>query len=147
MPPQGGVRPDGYRLDPTTKRLVVDEERAGVVREIFDLYTHKRLGTRAIANLLNERGLRTRTDGPWSAHTIRWLLTNPAYRGTPAQRKALIEQLVHEIQIVGPSRIRPIYRIPRRNQDTEPGADDGTTVRTMGNLVGDTGIEPVTSSV
>jgi site-specific DNA recombinase len=68
-------------------------------------------------------------------------------RGTPAQRKALIEQLVHEIQIVGPSRIRPIYRIPRRNQDTEPGADDGTTVRTMGNLVGDTGIEPVTSSV
>jgi hypothetical protein len=45
-------------------------------------------------------------------------------RGTPAQRKALIEQLVHEIQIVGPSRIRPIYRIPRRNQDTEPGADD-----------------------
>ena len=91
----GGVRPDGYRLDPTTKRLVVDEERAGVVREIFDLYTHKRLDTRAIANLLNERGLRTRTDGPWSAHTIRRLLTNPAYRGTPAQRKALIEQLVH----------------------------------------------------
>lgn len=365
----GGVRPDGYQLDPATKRLVIDEERAGLVREIFDLYTSKRLGTRAIANRLNERGSRTRTGGPWSAHTIRWLLTNPAYigqvsfrdttvrnahepiidantftvaerllaargetrthravssseyhltgrircphchkgfigtaahgrtktyryytcwtrarygtatcaadrlnadaadtalfanmsafyrehrdliaaaateadtarhaatdrhraeltrvekeitrtgiaidryltafennaldptllqdrltalrakttqlqarrdelselldnapvmpsdaeldaladhideildHGTPAQRKALVEQLVEEIQIVGPGRIRPIYRIPRRASSAEPAAEDCTTVRTMGNLVGRTGIEPVTSRV
>ena len=68
-------------------------------------------------------------------------------RGTPAKRKALIEQLVEEIQIVGPRRIRPIYRIPGRAADTEPSADHGTTVRTMGNLVGDTGIEPVTPPV
>ncbi len=50
----GGVRPDGYRLDSDTKRLVVDEERAPVVRKIFALYTRQRLGTRAIATLLNE---------------------------------------------------------------------------------------------
>jgi site-specific DNA recombinase len=365
----GGVRPDGYRLDPTTKRLIIEEERAALVREIFDLYTHRRLGTRAIATLLNERGSRTRTGGPWSAHTIRWLLTNPAYlgqvtfrdtivqdahpaiiepsvfaaaerllqargearthrvassseyhltgrircphckkgfigtaahgrtktyryytcwsrarygtttcsadrinadaadtalfanlaafyrnqryliaaaaneadttrhaatdrhhaeltsvekeitrtdtamdryltafennildpallqerltairtktaqlqarrdeltalldhapampsdneldaladhidqildHGTPAQRKALIEQLVDEIQIVGPNRIRPIYRIPRREPTIEAAPNDGTTVRTMGSLVGDTGIEPVTPAV
>ena len=62
--------------------------------------------------------------------------------GTPAQRKALIKQLVEEIQIVGPSRIRPIYRIPRRSQEAEPAADDGTTVRTMGNLVGLPGAQP-----
>ncbi len=67
--------------------------------------------------------------------------------GSPAQRKALIEQLVHEIQIVGPSRIRPIYRIPRRSQHPEQGPDDQRAVRTMGNLVGDAGIEPATSSV
>ena len=67
--------------------------------------------------------------------------------GTPAQRKALIEQLVHEIQIVGPGRIRPIYRIPHHEPATESAPDDGTTVRTMGNLVGDTGIEPVTPAV
>jgi hypothetical protein len=47
--------------------------------------------------------------------------------GTFAQHKALIE----EIQIVG--------------DDTEPAAADDTTVRTMGNLVGATGIEPVES--
>ena len=62
--------------------------------------------------------------------------------GTPAQRKALIKQLVEEIQIVGPSRIRPIYRIPRRSQEAEPAADDGTTVRTMDNLVGLPGARP-----
>jgi hypothetical protein len=37
-------------------------------------------------------------------------------RGTLAQRKAVIEQLIEAIQIVGPSRIRPIYRIPRRDR-------------------------------
>lgn len=87
----GGVRPDGYHLDPATKRLVVDEERAPVVREIFDLYTSKRLGTRAIANLLNERRARTRTGGPWSAHTIRWLLTNPAYLGQVTFRDTTVQ--------------------------------------------------------
>jgi site-specific DNA recombinase len=365
----GGVRPDGYHLDPTTKRLVVDEERAVLVREIFDLYTRKRLGTAAIATELNRRGLGTRTGRPWSPHTIRWLLTNPAYlgqvtfrdtvvqhahpaiidqvtfataeqlltargearsqraasnsdyhltgrircphchkgfigtaahgrtktyryytcwtrarygpttcnadrinadaadqalfanladfyrhhrhliaeaaseadtarhaaadrhrseltavekeitrtataadryltafedntldpallqdrlialrartahlharrdeltdlldqtptmptnhdldaladhidriidHGTTAMRKALIEQLIEEIQILGPGQIRPIYRVPRLAKGTEPAAEDGTTVRPMGNLVGDTGIEPVTPAV
>ena len=59
----------------------------------------------------------------------------------------MIEQLVEEIHIIGAGRIRPIYCIPRHSGDTEPATDDGTTVRTMGNLVGDTGIEPVASSV
>ena len=58
-------------------------------------------------------------------------------------RAPLIEQPVEEIQIVEPSRIRPIYRIPRRKE----GVDDGTTVRAMGNLVVPTGFEPVASPV
>jgi hypothetical protein len=57
-------------------------------------------------------------------------------RGTPAPRTALVEQLVEEIQLVAPGRIRPIYRIPRRTENPEPTTDDCTTVRTMGNLVG-----------
>jgi site-specific DNA recombinase len=91
----GGPHPDGYRLNPETKRLAIDEERAPVVREIFTLYTRKRLATRAIANLLNERGSRTRTGGPWSAHTIRWLLTNPAYLGQVTFRDTTVQH-AHE---------------------------------------------------
>ena len=34
-------------------------------------------------------------------------IENVLERGTPAQRKALIEQLVHEIQIVGPAASDP----------------------------------------
>jgi site-specific DNA recombinase len=86
----GGVHPDGYHLDPDSKRLVVDQDRAVLVREIFDLYTHRRLGTRAIAVELNRRGLRTRTGRPWSAHTIRWLLTNPAYLGHVTFRDTVV---------------------------------------------------------
>ncbi len=36
---------------------------------------------------------------------------------------------------------------PLQARRDEPADEDGTTVRTMGNLVGDTGFEPVTSSV
>jgi hypothetical protein len=67
--------------------------------------------------------------------------------GTPAQRKALIEQLVDELHIVGPNRIQPIYRIPRPYESGEEAPSDEDAVRTMGNLVGDTGIEPAASSV
>jgi site-specific DNA recombinase len=94
----GGVHPDGYTLDRNTKRLIVDDDRASLIREIFDLYTRQRLGTQAIATELNRRGLQTRTGRPWSAHTLRWILTNPAYLGhvtfrdtpspTPTQRSS-----------------------------------------------------------
>jgi site-specific DNA recombinase len=82
------------------------------------------------------------------------------HSGSPAQRKALIEALVAEVKITGPDTIIPVFRIP------QPPATNGTTpanteavtalpaatapqgmVRTMVEPVGDTGIEPVTSSV
>jgi site-specific DNA recombinase len=52
-------------------------------------------------------------------------------RGTPAQRKALIEQLVEEIQIVGPNRIRPIHRVPPHSERAEPPPGDEDAVRTI----------------
>jgi len=36
---------------------------AAIVRKIFDTYVQDRLGTRAIARLLNDRGHRTATGG------------------------------------------------------------------------------------
>jgi hypothetical protein len=37
-------------------------------------------------------------------------------RGTPTQRKALVEQPIAEIQILGPGQLRPIYRIPHHKE-------------------------------
>lgn len=54
---------------------------AAVARLVFGLYTRDRLGGRAISHLLNERGHRTTTGGPWSAHQILRVLSNRIYLG------------------------------------------------------------------
>ena len=46
----------------------------------------ERLGTRAIAAELNQRGVRNRTGKPWSGYTIARILDNPAYVGDIAYR-------------------------------------------------------------
>jgi site-specific DNA recombinase len=77
----GGARPFGYRIDRDADRLVPDAVEAGTVKRIFELYTRDRRGTKAIANLLNEDGLRTRAGKPWSPHTVEILITNRIYLG------------------------------------------------------------------
>jgi site-specific DNA recombinase len=87
-------------------------------------------------------------------------ITDIIRTGNPAQRKALIEALVAEVKITGPHTIIPVFRIPQPpatnttiTKNTEAIATPPATtaskkmVRTMVEPVGDTGIEPVTSSV
>src|SRR5215470_14112901 len=54
---------------------------AELVPLTFDLYTNKRLGSRAIANWLNERGHRPRRGGLWSFRSVLTILRNRAYVG------------------------------------------------------------------
>ncbi len=54
----GGAHPFGDTSEPKTSFLVPDEH-APLVCVMFDLYGHKRLGARAIANWLNQQGHRT----------------------------------------------------------------------------------------
>jgi site-specific DNA recombinase len=77
----GSARPLGYHVDRASDNLVPDPAEAATVRTIFDLYTHDRLGTQAIATHLNNQGLRTRMGKPWSQHTIELILTNRTYLG------------------------------------------------------------------
>jgi DNA invertase Pin-like site-specific DNA recombinase len=70
--------PFGYKFK--NGRLVVVEEEALVVREIFDLY--RRGSTlREIANSLNSRGIRTKKNKKWSIWAVRRILKNPIYAG------------------------------------------------------------------
>jgi site-specific DNA recombinase len=82
------------------------------------------------------------------------------HTGNPAQRKALIEALVAEVKITGPHTIIPVFRIPQPPATNTTITDNtkavaarpaatasARMVRTMVEPVGDTGIEPVTSSV
>jgi site-specific DNA recombinase len=76
-----GRPPYGYRVGPRN-RLEMVEDEAVVVRYIFRLYLQEGLGIRLIARRLNEEGLRTRRNRPWSMVSIRDILRNRAYLGT-----------------------------------------------------------------
>jgi site-specific DNA recombinase len=78
---KGGRRPFGYRADAAASSLVPDPGEAAVVRLIFGTYIRDRLGARAIATLLNDRGHRTTTGGQWSAHQVLRVLSSRIYLG------------------------------------------------------------------
>jgi site-specific DNA recombinase len=76
-----GRPPYGYHVG-ARNRLERVEDEAVVVRYIFRLYLVDGLGIRLVARRLNEEGLRTRRNQPWSMVTIRDILKNRAYLGT-----------------------------------------------------------------
>ncbi len=97
MAQQGGVNvlsgaPFGYRYvrksDTSAAFYEVVEAEAKVVRMVFEIYTQQRLSINAIARLLNERRIATRTGkGRWERSTVWGMLRNPAYRGTACYGK------------------------------------------------------------
>ncbi len=94
----------GYQKDPQQKgHLIIDEEAAGVVREIFTLFAQGH-GKAAIARMLNDRGIpnpteykrlkglryqqpKTRNSTLWQYYAIADMLTNETYIGNLVQGK------------------------------------------------------------
>jgi site-specific DNA recombinase len=91
----GGARPLGYVVDKEASQLRIVEDEASTIRLIFDRYTRARLGTQAIATLLNERGLTTRMGKPWSQHTVEWTINNRVYIGEK-QFRGIVVKNAHE---------------------------------------------------
>jgi site-specific DNA recombinase len=97
MAQRGGVNvlsgaPYGYRYvrksDTSAAFYEVSEAEAKVVRMVFEIYTQQGLSINAIARLLNERQVATRTGkGCWERSTVWGMLRNPAYRGTACYGK------------------------------------------------------------
>ncbi len=84
--------PYGYRYmkktDTSAAYYEVLESQAGVVRMVFEMYTKQQLNIRAIARLLNQRGIPTRTGKTrWERSTVWGILRNPAYQGTACYGK------------------------------------------------------------
>jgi site-specific DNA recombinase len=77
----------------------VIESEATVVQLVFDIYTRQGLSINAIARLLNQRRIPTRTGTTrWERSTVWGMLRNPAYRGRAC---------------FGKTEIRPRQRITR----------------------------------
>lgn len=86
----GGKAPYGYQLIPSgmvsnhgrlLKKLEIVEEKAQVVRLIYNLAVHQGMGYEKIAKELNNQGIPAVTTDKWKAGTIRSILTNPVYMG------------------------------------------------------------------
>jgi len=84
--------PYGYRYvkrsDHAEAYYEVVEAQAQVVRMVFEIYTQQGFTINAIARLLNERQIPTRTGNTrWERTTVWGMLRNPAYRGAACYGK------------------------------------------------------------
>src|SRR5262249_30318477 len=126
MAQQGGVNvlsgaPFGYRYvrksDTSAAFYEIIDAEAKVVRLVYELYTQQRLSINAIARLLNERAIPTRTGkSRWERSTVWAMLRNPAYKGTAAY---------------GKTELRPRQRItrPLRQRNGLPSRDSANHER------------------
>ena len=106
----------GYAKDPENKNaLIIDEEAAQVVRDIYSWYVSEGMTKRGIVKRLNERGVLNPTayklakgfryhnplvkgnSGLWNARTISDMLADPIYTGVMRQgRQRVISYKVHK---------------------------------------------------
>ncbi|WP_201319071.1 recombinase family protein [Paenibacillus sp. EPM92] len=76
-----GEPPFGYRVNPETKRLVIDEDTGKIPPLVFDWYVNRGIGTFKIAEQLNKKGILTKNGNRWSRETINRMIRNQAYIG------------------------------------------------------------------
>lgn len=61
--------------------LSINEKEAKAIRQIFQWYTEGGYGGSKIANMLNERGIKTKRGNNWSQNAVCRILTNEIYTG------------------------------------------------------------------
>jgi site-specific DNA recombinase len=94
----GGTPPYGYRYDPSTKRLVIVEQEAAVVRNLFKWLIEEKLSLYKIQARMNDLRIPTKFDllgrkknqghsHWWAKRTIGRIVSNEVYQGTFTFRK------------------------------------------------------------
>lgn len=74
----GGQAPFGFKYE--NKKLTIDPDEAPIRKLMFELFLeHKRKKT--VANILNEKGYRTRRGNKFTDSTVKRLLTDPVAKG------------------------------------------------------------------
>ncbi|MCL6479410.1 MAG: recombinase family protein [Peptococcaceae bacterium] len=81
----GGRPPYGFKLSETKNSLPlqINEFEKTVLEFMCQLY-EEGMGSKRVANVLNERGYRTREGKPWTDTRVRSVLQNPIIAGLPA---------------------------------------------------------------
>lgn len=86
----------GYDKIPDERyTLRINEEEAKIVKEIFESYVYKGIGTTKIAWNLNDRGIRTKkTKSKWVQTSIVRMLKNPIYTGRVTNKKSEVTDFI-----------------------------------------------------
>lgn len=63
------------------KELLIDSDKATIVKEIFRMRIALHYSYERIANILNEQGYPTMRGGKWNTGTIHYMIRNKVYRG------------------------------------------------------------------
>lgn len=74
----GGQPPYGY--DVKDKGLIVNEDEAGIVKEIYRKFYEVR-SFRAVVHWLNNKQYKTKRGQEWPSSTVKRILQNPVYKG------------------------------------------------------------------
>ena len=77
----GGVPPLGYDVDPVTRKLVINEQEAEIVRTIFSMYEEGH-GYRKILDTMHRNGYKTKAGRDFGKNSFYTILTNEKYQGT-----------------------------------------------------------------
>lgn len=86
----------GYDKMPNERyTLKINEEEAKIVKETFESYVYKGIGTTKIAWNLNDRGIRTKkTKSKWVQTSIVRMLKNPIYTGRVTNKKSEVTDFI-----------------------------------------------------
>lgn len=85
IPATGGNVPYGYTLvsktDDKPQYIVLNEERAPIVREMYETYANTEIGINELTRKMQESNTLPLRGGMWSRSTVHFILTNTAYYG------------------------------------------------------------------
>ena len=84
----GGADCYGYKV--VNKQFIINPEETELVKRVFEMYVAG-LGTQAIANKLNEEGIKPKFANLWNKSTINLILTNYNYTGDLILQKTFRE--------------------------------------------------------
>lgn len=76
----GGICPTGYKIDRSTMKYVVDDEKAGIIREVFKMYGDG-MSMVDVIKACNERGYRTNRGKHFTRNSLSTILRNRKYIG------------------------------------------------------------------
>lgn len=101
-----GSSPLGYKRNPVTKKLEIDEDKAGIIRYAFQLCKNG-YGASKISQSLNDMNYKTANGNPFTTRAVKDMLKTQTYKGymvynnyTKTKRKGKVKREINDTIII-----------------------------------------------